>query len=213
MNYNNLLPEYTKMKKISYNLRIGIVANKEYYEVIFLDNLRDYATNSKSLDDHSEYFIVFNRIPIKILTFSAESLEDIIFKANKIEKLDVIILTLDLADKNSINQYDKNIIDDFFEMFYFQGISILVGIDRAQIFKKDVTKGIRISRYSLKDLAKYLNLIYCFEICNKESDVKEIYRRILNDFVFRFRYTNSELFKQARIYGNALIEKGMKNIH
>ena len=201
------------MKKISYNLRIGIVANKQYYEEVFLDNLRDFAINSKISENPSEFLIIYKLIPIRLLVFSAESLEEIIYNSNKIEKLDVIILTVNLTDRNSLNQYFKNIIEDFNEIYYFQGISILVGIDTAQIFKKDVIKGVRISRYSLKDMAKYLNLVYCYEIYNKKSDVIEIYRKIFNDFVFRFRYSNSELFEQARIYGNTLLKKGKKTIY
>ena len=201
------------MKKVSYNLRIGIVANKQYFEEVFLENLRDFAINSKISESPSEFLIIFKQIPIRLLIFSAENLEEIIYNSNKIEKLDVIILTVNLADKNSLNQYFKNIIEDFNEIYYFQGISILVGIDSAQIFKTNVPKGIRISRYSLKDMAKYLNLIYCYEIYNKKSDVIEIYKRIFNDFIFRFRYSNSELFEKARTYGNTLIKERKKNIH
>ncbi|MFX0027841.1 MAG: hypothetical protein ACFE8B_01405 [Candidatus Hermodarchaeota archaeon] len=195
------------MKKISYNLRIGIVSNKQYYEEVFLDNLRDFAMNSKISENHSEFLIVYKQIPIRLLVFPAENLEEVIYNSNKIEKLDVIILSVDLADRDSLNQYFKNIIEEFNEIYYFQGISILVGIDTAQLFKMDAIKGVRISRYSLKDLAEYLNLMYCYEICNKKSDVIEIYKRIFNDFIFRFRYSNSELFEQARSYGNALIKE------
>ncbi|MFX1344341.1 MAG: hypothetical protein ACFFBC_05305 [Promethearchaeota archaeon] len=195
------------MKKISFNLRIGIVGNKNDIKDIFFDNLRDFAIDTKISEEFSEFLIIYKQIPIRIKIFLAESLEEIIKNYIKIEKLDVIILTIDLSDKKSIYQYYKNIIEEFNEIYYFQGISILVGIDMTQIFKKKASKNIRVSRYSLEDATKYLNLIYCYEIYNKKGDVIEIYKRIINDFIFRFRYSSQELFEKARLYGESLIKK------
>jgi len=193
-------------------LRIGIIGNKQYNKDIFFDNLRDFAIETTISEEFSEFFIIFKQIPIRVKLFSVENLEEIIRNYNKIEKLDVIILTIDLSDKKSIYQYYKNIIDEFNEVYYFQGISILVGIDLNQIFKKKALKNIRVSRYSLEDTTKYLNLIYCYEIYNKNKDVIEIYRRFINDFIFRFRYSNQELFEKARLYGERLIKESDNQI-
>jgi hypothetical protein len=200
------------LKKISYNLRIGIVGNKDYNKEIFFDNLRDFAIESKISEEFSEFLIIFKQIPIRVKFFLAKSLEEMIKNYNKIEKLDVIILTIDLSDKKSINQYYKNIVEEFNEIYYFQGISILVGIDMTQVFKKKASKNIRISRYSLEDTTKYLNLIYCYEIYNKKRDVIEIYRQVINDFIFRFRYSSQELFEKARLYGERLIKESNNKI-
>jgi hypothetical protein len=200
------------LKKISYNLRIGIVGNKDYNKDIFFNNLRDYAIETKISEEFSEYLLIFKQIPIRVKLFLAEHLDEIIKNYNKIEKLDVIILTIDLSDKKSINQYYKNIIEEFNETYYFQGISILVGIDMAQIIKRKASKNIRVSRYSLEDTTKYLNIIYSYEIYNKERDVLEIYRRIMNDFIFRFRYSSQELFEKARLYGERLIKESNDEI-
>jgi len=185
-------------------LRIGIVGNKDYNKDIFYDNLRDFAIETKISEEFSEFFIIFKQIPIKLKIFLAVNLEEIINKFDRIEKLDAIILTIDVSDTKSINQYYKNLIEEFNDIYYFQGVSILVGIDISQIFKKKASKNIRVSRYSLEDMTKYLNLIYCYEIYNKKGDVVEIYRKIFNDFTFRFRYSSQELFEKARIYGETL---------
>ena len=200
------------MKKVIYNLRIGIVGNKDYYEEIFLDNIKDLAIDSKILDKYSEFFLVYKQIPIKVKIFSAETLEEIINNFDEIEKLDVIILTVNLGDTTSMYQYYKNNVEDFNETYYFQGISFLVGIDTSQIFKEKALKNIRVSRYSLKDMASYLNLIYCYEIYNKIGDVIEIYKKIFNDFVFRFQYSSIELFEQAKKYGNTLLKESKNPI-
>ncbi len=200
------------MKKISYNLRIGIVGNKDYNKDIFFENLRDFAIDTKISDEFSEFFIIFKQIPIRVKIFLAVDLEEIIKNFDKIEKLDAIILTIDVSDTKSIYQYYKNIIEEFNDTYYFQGISILVGIDTSQLFKKKASKNIRVSRYSLEDMTKYLNLIYCYEIYNKKGDVAEIYKKIFNDFTFRFRYSSQDLFEKARIYGETLVRECNKKL-
>ncbi|KKM17516.1 hypothetical protein LCGC14_1674940 [marine sediment metagenome] len=197
------------MKKINYSLRIGIVGNKELIKEIFLLVLKSSAIEFDLVEGIYEVFLVYENIPIKSKIFLVENLEELVTNFERIEKLDVIILTVDLFDSNSIYQYYKNIIEEFNETYYFQGISILVGIDFIKIFKKRSTENLRVSRYSLEDIAKYLNLIYCYEISNKNEDVMEIYKKIFKDFLFRFQFSSPDLYEQARSYGKAL-EKGKK---
>jgi len=197
------------LKKINYSLRIGIVGNKELIKEIFLLVLKSSAIEFDLVEGIYEVFLVYENIPIKSKIFLVENLEELVTNFERIEKLDVIILTVDLFDSNSIYQYYKNIIEEFNETYYFQGISILVGIDFIKIFKKRSTENLRVSRYSLEDIAKYLNLIYCYEISNKNEDVMEIYKKIFKDFLFRFQFSSPDLYEQARSYGKAL-EKGKK---
>lgn len=194
------------MKKISYSLRIGIIGNRDSISEIFLEDVKSIAIESRFSEDFSELFIVYKQIPIKLKIFLAESLEKLIYRFDEIEKLDVVILTVNLLDKKSIYRYFKNIIEEFNETYYFQGVSILAGIDFDQVFKK-VSKKHKVSRYSLEDMARYLNLIYCYEIFNKKKDVIKIYKKICNDFLFRFSYSSPELFEQAKIYGITLINE------
>ena len=139
--------------------------------------------------------------------FLAENLEELINKFNQIEQLDVLILTVNLFDTKTIYQYNKDIVEEFNEIYYFQGISILVGIDLDQIFKNKPSKNLRISRFNLEEITRYLNLIYCYEINSKKEDILEIYRKIFNDFIFRYRYSNPELFEQAQLYGKSLMKQ------
>ena len=195
------------MKKISYSLRIGIVGNKDYNKEIFLGGILQFAINITSSESYSDFLVVVEDIPIKIKVFMVQNLEELITNFNKIEKLDVIILTVNLFDPKSIYQYYKDILEEFNEIYYFQGVSILIGVDTEHIFKKQLSKNQRISRYSLEEITKYLNLIYCYEIYNKNEDIIEIYKKIFNDFIFRFRYSSPELFEQAQLYGKSLVKE------
>jgi hypothetical protein len=195
------------LKKISYSLRIGIVGNKDYTSVIFLDEIKQFAINNSSSESYSDFLVAVEDIPIKIRVYFVQNLEELITDFNEIEKLDVIILTVNLFDPKSIYQYSKDIVEEFNEIYYFQGVSILVGLDTEHLFKKQASKNLRISRYHLEEITRYLNLIYCYEIYNKNEDIIEIYKKIFNDFIFRFRYSNPELFEQAQLYGKSLVKE------
>jgi len=188
-------------------LRVGIVGNKDYNKEMFLDGILRYAINITSSESYSDFLVVVEDIPIKIKVFLVQNLEELITNFNKIEKLDVIILTVNLFDPKSIYQYYKDILEEFNEIYYFQGVSILVGVDTEHIFKKQPSKNLRISRYNLEEITRYLNLIYCYEIYNKNDDIIEIYKKIFNDFIFRFRYSSPELFEQAQLYGKSLMKE------
>ena len=195
------------MKKVNYGLRIGIVGDREINKELFYQNLQGNAIESKLSHHFAEAFIIFDYIPLKLKIFFVENLEELIENYSIIEKLDVIILTIDLYDSEALYQYFKDIIVEFNETYFFQGISVLVGIDIENIYNKGRKKNRKVSRFSLEDRAKYLNLIYCFEIFNKSKDVKGILDKIFQDFVFRFQYSSPELFKEAKIYGKRLGEE------
>jgi hypothetical protein len=196
--------EIILLKKVNYGLRIGIVGDREINKELFYQNLQGNAIESNLTQHFAEVFIIFDYIPLKLKIFFVENLEELIENYGIIEKLDVIILTIDLYDSESLYQYFEDIIVEFNETYFFQGISILVGIDVENIYNKGTNKNRKLSRFSLEDRAKYLNLIYCFEIFNKSKDVKGILDKIFQDFVFRFQYSSPELFKEAKTYGKRL---------
>jgi len=193
------------LKKISYGLRIGIIGNKEQLKEIFLENLTNSAIKSKFSGDYYEFLIVFKQIPVKIKIYLHENIENLLYNFENIQKLDVIILTLNLYEPDSLSTINKLLIEEFNETFSFQGLSILVGMNIEHIFSKIPSKKFKISRYQIEKTTKDLNFIYCFEIFNKNRDVNEIYNRILNDFILRFQYSSPELFETAKEYGKRLL--------
>lgn len=192
------------MKKISYSLRIGIIGKKESIEEIFIESLKISAIESNISVDNYELLIVFKQIPIKIKIFIAEKLEDLMYDFDKIQKLDVIILPLNLYEPASLKTITKRLLEEFKETFSFQGVSILVGMDIETVFNRSPSKNFKISRYQLEKITKDLNLIYCFEIINNSSDINEIFNTILDDFIIRFQYLSPELFEAAREYGKRI---------
>jgi hypothetical protein len=192
------------LKKISYSLQIGIIGDNQLIKEIFLQNLRVSALETNFFDENYEFLIVFKQIPIKLKIFLAKNLEDFIIKFENIQKLDVLIITLNLYDPDSLTTIKKPILNELYDIFSFQGLSFLVGMDIQHIFKKSLSKDFKISRFQLKKTTKDLNLIYCFEIFNRTKDVNEIYNTLLNDFILRFQYSNQELFETAKEYGKKL---------
>ena len=186
---------------------MGIVGNKKYNEAIFLESIRTLARKIEASNDFTEIFLIFEEIPIKIKIFLTECLEEVIDNYRKIQDLNIIIFTVDLFDIRSIEPYDLDLIEKFNEIYLFQGISILIGLDIAQIFKNKISKKFKVSRFSLENKAKDLNLTYCYEIYNKTEDIIGMYNKIFNDFLFRFRYSSPELYKQARTYGKELLKE------
>jgi len=199
--------ERHSLKKISYSLRIGIVGGKDTKKEIFLDNIKETAIDSKSFEEYFEFFLVFKQIPIKMKIILAADIDQLINNYNKIEKLDVLILAMNLNDSNSVHDYSEESMKEFNEIFSFQGLSVLVGMDISQIFKIPPLNSLRISRYNLKKKTVELGLIYCFEIYNKAEDITEIYNKIFDDFIFRFQYSNPELYEQAQKYGIELLKE------
>lgn len=199
--------EWDLLKKISYSIRIGIIGSKDISKIIFLESLRKTAVDSDLSNDKLEFLIVFKNIPIKIKVFLAVRLEDLIYNFDKIEKLDVLILTLNLHEPDSINYYNKALFDEFSDVLSFQGLSILVGLNIEQICNKPPSKNLKISRFHLEKLTRELNLIYCYEIYNNNKDVTDIYNRLLDDYIFRFQYSSPNLFEKAKIYGKHLQNK------
>ncbi len=196
--------ECNLLKKISYSLRIGIVGSKKLSKQIFLKSLHTTAIDSDLSNDKLEFLVVYKNIPVKIKVFLAVRLQDLIYNFGKIEKLDVLILTLDLYEPDSINYYNKALVEEFSEVLSFQGLSVLVGMNVEHILDNLPSKSLKISRFHLEKLTRELDLIYCYEIFNNHKDITDIYNQILDDFIFRFQYSNPDLFKKAKTYGKHL---------
>jgi len=199
------------LKKVSYSLRIGIIGNQNHINALFYENLKKMAIETKISNEPFGFLIVFRQIPIKIKLYITESLESIIDNYENIEMLDVIILTLNLYDRNSLNLLNKHLIEEFYETYLFQGLSVLVGMDIEQLFNRFPSKRYKISRFKLERITQDLNLIYCFEVFNKERDINEIYNTLFNDFILRFQYSNSDLFEKSKEYGKKLLDKTNQN--
>ena len=201
------------LKKISFSLHIGFVGLQDAGKEIILDFFKekaletDYTSGEIDKDKKVyEFFLVFKQVPINLKVFLAESMKEIMFDYEKIKRLDIIILALNLYNLSSKNRYYKEEYDEFVEYFMFQGMSVLVGLDIELIVNGTPSKDFRISRYNLVQKAKELDILYCFEILNKKNDLLGFYNKLLGDFTFKFQFTNPEILEKAKDYGKTLIE-------
>jgi hypothetical protein len=105
---------------------------------------------------------------------------------------------------NSIDELKKEDYSEFCISTNFQGISLLAALDMKQINGLSTRGQPRISRYSLIKKTQDLNIIYCFEIQNKEKDVSELIHKIFDESLFRFKFTNPDLYEQAKSFGKEL---------
>ncbi|MFX0069930.1 MAG: hypothetical protein ACFFAO_02465 [Candidatus Hermodarchaeota archaeon] len=199
------------MKKISYSLNFGLIGSKsssvDLGKSIILDYLRDLAIKYNPMEfdinykNSIEFLIVFDIIPIKIKTFLADNLEELIYNYNKVQHLDLIVLLFNIYDVNAIGHYNKNDFNEFKENFRFQGTSVLAGLD----IKDDTTsENSRIDRQKIIDKVNELNLLYAFELKNEKKDIAEFFFKILKDFLFKFKSSSPEMFELAKAYANKL---------
>ncbi|MFX1453603.1 MAG: hypothetical protein ACFFCM_22425 [Promethearchaeota archaeon] len=193
------------MKELRYSLRIGFIGEKGLIRDIFLENLSKSTVEFDLSRENYIFEIVFKQIPLKIKTYLAENLENLLYKVNKIKKLDILIITINLHKPESLNTINRKRMQEFNSQFNFNGLTALVGLDLEQIFNKSPSGKFKISRFQLEKITKDLNLIYCYEIFNKDNDIDEIYDKLLNDFLIRFQYSNRELFEKVKDYGKKLI--------
>ena len=199
------------MKKINFSLHLGFAGLKDSRKEIILDLLKQKSIETDYINDVDnskvyEFFLVFNQIPIRLKAFLTEDIKEIIKNHDDIKRIDIMLLTLNLYNSSSINRYNKKDFDDFIKRYNFNGMSALVGLDVDLILHNAPSKEFRISRFNLVQKAKELNLLYCFELLNNKSDLIELYNKLLEDFTFKFQFTNPEILQKAKEYGKTLIK-------
>jgi len=194
-------------KKFFFTLRFGIIGTKESGKELFINFLKQYSTSSKINKDLKEFFLMHNQIPLKLKVFLVEDFNKLIKNSKREKKLDIIILALNLNELSAVQNYSKEVLDYFYKRISFQGISILAGLDLNLIKNGILSDAMRISRYNLISKTKELNFIYCYEIQDKSRDFLELFERIFNECIFKFQFSNPDLFERVLSYGKEITEK------
>ena len=200
------------MKKITYSLTFGIIGTSENLRSIFLeyfDNLNMNSNKPENLLNHNKFFILYQKIPMKITILQDSDIDS--FSSTYMEgvKLDVVILLVDMHDKESLESFHHKSLKKFEEYNEFKGIDMLVGttLEANSNNTLNSNKELSIEQSELIKKAEYLDVLYCFEIQNAKNDINDLFSEVFDFFLFKFQTTSPEIFGHAKLYGTTLKEK------
>jgi hypothetical protein len=206
--------ERALLKKITLSLNLGIVGlnttAQNIEKNVFLDYLKDYEIKSDikkpiiSDSENYEFLVIFNEIPIKVKIFFFKDINAVISRYDKVKSLDIIVLTFNVYDINSINLFQKEIFNEFKEYYTFRGISVLTGLN---VDSENSSKKAQIDADLIMNKVRELELIYGFELKDEEKDIIDFYNKILSDFIFKFQVSAPELVDLSKSYGKELLDK------
>ena len=199
------------LKKVRLSINLGIVGLKGSGKELFPQYLDQIALQSHHRKNVNEYLVLHQEIPFKIKLVIAEHLDQLIEKSNKLKNFDALIISIDIYDTQSIKHYTPFTLNEFIKKCSFQGLTVLAGVDSYYLEKGVPSEYFRINRLNLIKKTNQLNFIYCYEIQNKNGDIKEVLEKILSDISLRFQTSNPELLDQAKSYGQELLLKEKSN--
>lgn len=192
------------MKKIKFSLNLGILGINESDKNLFISYLEKEALRSDTNKSENEFLIIYEDIPLKVRVFNGDSFKDFIDNYDKINRIDVLLVLIDIYNPNALDGMISKDLEEFKTIYIFKGVSILVGVDRYSIEGITPSDKWRISRINIIQETKNLEFLYCFEIQNSNDDIAEIYKKMFNNFMLKLKNSNLELLKQAKIYGEKL---------
>lgn len=199
------------MKKVYFTLHLGIIGEEDSGKEVFITYLNKNSINP-TIPEKSEYYLIHNRVPLKIKIYLANDIKELIEDKENIKRLDIIIVTLNLYNVSSFTNFNFDEFNDLCIKFDFKGISILALMDTHLTKKFNRSNILRIDRYSVVEKVKKYNIIYCFEIQNDTTDIMELFHKVFNEFIFKFQLSNPELFERLINYGKfLLIQNKSKN--
>lgn len=193
------------MKKINFKLHLGVIGEADKGKNMILEFLSHLAI-SPSSSPINEFQIIHQSTPLKVRVFEGKNIREFIDLYDNIGNLDAIIQILDLHEPDSITQILQDDYNDFQDLYDFQGSKILVAVDLDLIKNRIAEERLRISRLSLVRKTQEINFIYCFEI-NQYTDFTELFEKLFNDSILKFKFSRPELYEQALNYGNMLINQ------
>jgi len=132
-----------------------------------------------------------------------ENFNDLINNYEKTKGIDVIILLTE-QDKESISHLSKKQLKEVDELLLSSVSFILVHIE-TNSDSKDA-----INEHELIQKAKELDVRYLFTIKPHHTEVDQIFTKIFDDFILKFKFLNPELFEKAKAYGIQFSQKNRR---
>ena len=187
------------MKDIIFSINLGLIGTEYSRLEIFIDYLKEIALKFTSENLIYEFYLQYKGILIKLRVVIADRFEELIRRSEDFKHFDVIIIAVNIYESGSISSYTIQNYSDFRNYFFFNGISVLVGVDTFLIFQKEPPNERNITEINLIQKTKELEFLYCFKIQDIKKDISDIFSKVLNYINLKLQFINPELFKRAKL--------------
>ncbi len=199
------------MKKIIYNLRVVVIGIKKFSRILFrnfthLDTISSISiNNNRSSNDIITFSMIFKDILFRLQIDFYDTIKEMLNSIEESIKLDLVLLLIDIRKLKNIKKYKKKHIERINQQLKDKLDYVLIGVNQgiSKINQENIEKMIERS--------KKLNILYCFLLEDMDKDLKNILKKLMEDFIFNFKYGNPELFELAEIYGRE-IQKSSESI-
>jgi len=196
------------MRKVNYKIKIAIIGKEPKARQNILNFLKTNTIDKRvEISDNPIFQIIHRFIPIKIHVKLYETMNAMSSEIESNENFDFIFLLLSIYDNDSLNNYEKELYEELCSKINFRGSSLLIALDVNSIKNDFPNDEIRISRHRLIRKCNELDLEYCFEISDPSEDLNELFKKILDDSLIKFKISNPELYEKAKEFGMILSEK------
>ena len=196
------------MRKVNYKIKIAIIGKEPKARQNILNFLKTNTIDKRvEISDNPIFQIIHRFIPIKIHVKLYETMNAMSSEIESNENFDFIFLLLNIYVDDSLNNYEKELYDELCSKINFRGSSLLIALDVNSIKNDFPNDEIRISRHRLIRKCNELDLEYCFEISDPSEDLNELFKKILDDSLIKFKISNPELYEKAKEFGMILSEK------
>ena len=197
-----------RMRKINYKLKIAIIGKELMGNELILESLKNLTIDKQEgSPDQPVFQIMHKYIPIKIHVKRYETMNEMLSELDSINGFDFLFLLLNIYDDDSLNNYDKQLYEELCSEINFRGSSLLIAFDLKSTKTDSSINEVRISRHRLIRKCNELDLEYCFEIIDPIEDLNDLFKKILDDSVIKFKISNPELYEKVKEFGLILSEK------
>ena len=186
------------MKDIYFSLNLGLIGTDDSRIDIILDYLKEKTKLISTKGSISEFQFLYENVPLKMKIFQFKHFEDLTNEINRLNKLDAIIVAINLYNDQAISKLSLDNFKEFCEKFMFNGSTVLVGIDPYLIEQNNPPTSRKINEFALIQKTNELKFHYCFKIQNPQRDISDIFNKVLNHVILKLEFTNPEVFQRVK---------------
>jgi len=195
------------LKDIHFSLNLGLIGTDDSRIDIILDYLKEKTKLTSSEDSISEFQFIYENVPLKMKIFQFKQFEDLTNEINHLKQLDAIIVGINLYNDQALSKLFLDNYKEFCDTFMFNGSTVLVGTDPYLIEQEDPPTSRKINEFALIQKTKELKFHYCFKIQNPQSDIADIFNKVINYVILKLEFTNPDVFERVKASNKDLVGK------